>query len=82
MEVFAETLLREFIDQLPQVFAMVSEFKGQIASEGLKLVFLPLREFSLVSCIVAVGWIAIFWRNKSWILSIILNFKTIVMEKK
>ncbi len=73
MEVFTDTLLREFISQLPQVFSVISELKGQIASEGLKLIFLPFHEFSLVSCIVAVGWIAIFWRSKSWILSGVLH---------
>lgn len=71
MDTFAETLLKELIHSLPQVFAMIGNFKSQLASEGLKLIFLPFHEFSLVSCIVAIGWVAIFWKNKGLLVSVV-----------
>lgn len=45
------------------------KLKGVIAEEALRLVFLPFHELSITSCIVSIGWIVFFWKNKSWILS-------------
>lgn len=74
MEIFTEALLKELINSIPQSFALASEFKGQIASGGMKLILLPFHEFSLISSMVAIGWIIIFWKNKGLIFSGISNW--------
>lgn len=73
MEEFASELLQ----QLPSAFfiglSQAWEIKGIVAEEGLRLVFLPFHEFNLVSCLIALGWIVIFWKNKGLLLGGILH---------
>jgi uncharacterized membrane protein len=51
-------------------YKMFAELKGTFAEEALKLIFLPFHDgFSASSCIIAIGWIYIFWNNKGLIYS-------------
>lgn len=75
MEIFTEALSQELLEFLPNALAMAREFAGQLAIEGLKLVLRPFYEFSMVSCIVAIGWIAIFWRNKQLLMDGLLALR-------
>lgn len=47
----------------------VWEVKGLIAGTRLRLVFLPLQEFSFTAVVVAAVWIRIFWHKKTRVLS-------------
>lgn len=64
MEIFTEKLIHELVANFLSGLLSAWEFRGVFAEEALKLVFLPLHEFSIASCIVALGWIVIFWKNK------------------
>jgi hypothetical protein len=69
VEEFAFELLRQLPTALLAGLSLAGEFKGILAEEALGLVFLPLHEFSFASCLIALGWLIIFWKSKGLLLS-------------
>lgn len=69
MEEFAVDLLRQLPQVFIEAFSLANEFKGSLSEEALRLIFLPFHEFSIASCIIAVGWVVIFWKNKGLLIS-------------
>lgn len=69
MEIFTTELLNELLSGFLAGFLPAWELRGIFAAEALKLVTLPLHEFSITSCLVAIGWIAIFWKSKGFFFS-------------
>lgn len=69
MEEFAFELLRQLPSVLFAGLSLAGEFRNILVEEALKLIFLPLQEFSLASCVVALGWLIIFWRSRGLLLS-------------
>lgn len=69
MEQFASELLQQLPAALFAGLSTAWGLKGVVAEQGLKLVFLPFHEFSVTSCLVAIGWTVILWKNKGLVLS-------------
>lgn len=66
MELFTAELIHGLFTGLFNGFLSAWELRGVFAAEAVKLIALPFHEFSIASCLVAFGWIIIFWKNKGY----------------
>lgn len=73
MEIFTTELTHELLTSHLGGFLSAWELRGVFAAEAIKLIALPLQELSIASCLVALGWIAIFWKNKGFFFSGVLH---------
>ena len=69
MEIFTTKLVNELLSGFLAGFLPAWELRGIFAAEVLKLIVLLFREFSITSCVVALGWVAVFGKSKGLILS-------------
>lgn len=67
MQVFS---MQDLFDIAISTYKIFAEIKGTFAEEAIKLIFLPFHNgFSVMSCIISIGWIYIFLKNKGLIFS-------------
>lgn len=62
-------MLKDFVDLIPFIFSFISDFRGGVSYEALKLVFVPFYDFNLINILMSLVYAAVIWRNKGMIAS-------------
>ncbi len=62
-------LLKGFVDLVPFIFSFISDLRGMVSSEAIKLVFVPFYDFSLINVFMSLIYAIVLWRNRGMIVS-------------